>query len=128
MADKADRWSAWQAYARWLDPELIEAIDGRRRARGEVQRDRKLGTLTMLWLMLGVALHNREGSLRAIVQEAAAELADGSWTISASAFCQARARFSPRPVAAAVGVARAAAPDQRPGHGEHVVRLAAGRH
>ena len=38
--------------AEWMDADLVKRVDDRRRKYCEIQRDRKLGTIEMLWLML----------------------------------------------------------------------------
>ena len=79
----------------WLGPDLLSALDERRRSRNEYRRRRKLGTTETLWLMLAVSLDTARNSLYEIVQLAVCDL-EMSWTVSVSAFCQARRRFSPR--------------------------------
>jgi len=80
--------------ARWLDPEIVEELDTRRRLGRECRRNRKLGTLETLWLMLAVSLDTARSSLHEILRLATGEL-DIKWSVSAPAFCKARARFSP---------------------------------
>lgn len=104
----------WAALAPWLEADLVASIASTRRARGEVQRERRLGTVQMLWLMLAVALRNDQGGLAPILGRALADLPEVGWTVSVSAFCQARARFSPRPVASVVRQAGAADARRQP--------------
>jgi hypothetical protein len=96
----------WLVCARVLD------LQARRRERGECRRERKLGTLRTLWLMLAVSLHAGQDSLHEILRLVTAPL---GWSVSAPAFCQARKRFSPRQSALALGTAgrRADRPHQQ---------------
>jgi Insertion element 4 transposase N-terminal len=80
--------------AQWLDPEIVEELDRKRHAAKECCRNRKLGTLETLWLMLAVSLDTARSSLHEIVRLATGEL-DIKWSVSVPAFCKARARFSP---------------------------------
>jgi hypothetical protein len=80
--------------AKWLDPAIIEALDRKRRLRKEWRRNRKLGTLETLWLMLAVSLDTARSSLHEILRLATGEL-DMEWSVSVPAFCKARSRFSP---------------------------------
>jgi Insertion element 4 transposase N-terminal len=80
--------------ANWLDPEIVGELDRRRRRAKEHRRDRKLGTLETLWLMLAVSLDTSRSSLHEILRLATGDL-DIKWSVSVSAFCKARARFSP---------------------------------
>ena len=83
------------ALVEWLGPDLLAALDSRRRERQEYHRHRKLATMETLWLMLAVSLDTVRNSLYEILQLAIADL-DLSWSVSVPAFCQARDRFSPR--------------------------------
>ena len=80
--------------AQWLDPVLVMTLDKRRRLKKECRRNRKLGTLETLWLMLAVSLDTKRSSLHEILRLATGELGI-RWSISVAAFCKARARFSP---------------------------------
>ncbi len=80
--------------AQWLDPEIIEELNRKRRVARECCRNRKLGTLETLWLMLAVSLNTARSSLHEILRLATGEL-DIKWSVSVPAFCKARARFSP---------------------------------
>ena len=80
--------------AKWLDPDTVEALDKRRRLKKECRRNRKLGTLETLWLMLAVSLDTARSSLHEILRLATGEL-DVKWSVSVPAFCKARSRFSP---------------------------------
>lgn len=82
-----------------LAGDLVVDLDRRRRQRGEVVRERKLTTEMLLWLFVQVAARNACRSLAEILALAAAEF-EPAWTVTESAFCRARARFSPRPPAA----------------------------
>ncbi len=82
-------------FKQWIDRDLVDTIDRRRWRRKEIQRKRKLGTLEMIYLMLAVALDNHRNSLFEIISLATADL-KLPFSVSVSAFCQARARFSPR--------------------------------
>ena len=78
----------------WIGTELIETIDKERRNRKEIIRDRKLGTIQVLWLFLAVAINSGKRNLDEIVQQAVNDLGV-QWTLTVAAFCKARARFSP---------------------------------
>lgn len=80
--------------AQWLNPEIVEELDRKRRLTKECRRNRKLGTLETLWLMLAVSLDTSRSSLHEILRLATGEL-DIKWSVSVPAFCKARARFSP---------------------------------
>ena len=80
--------------AKWLDPAVVEALNNRRLLRKEWRRNRKLGTLETLWLMLAVSLDTARSSLHEILRLATGEL-DIKWSVSVPAFCKARSRFSP---------------------------------
>ncbi len=77
----------------WLAPARIPELQARRRASGECGRERKLGTVRTLWLMLAVSLNTSSQSLHEILRLLTGPL---GWSVSAAAFCQARRRFSPR--------------------------------
>lgn len=76
----------------WIDQELVERVDARRRKKGEISRNRKLGTTEMLWLMMAVALNTGRSSLHEILRLTTAEL-DMQWTVSVAGFCKARLFF-----------------------------------
>jgi len=80
--------------ARWLDPNLIETLEKRRRLKKEWQRRRKLATLETLWLMLAVSLDTQRSSLYEILRLATGQL-NIPWSVSVAAFCKARSHFSP---------------------------------
>ena len=80
--------------AQWLDPKLVTSLEERRRLKGEWHRQRKLATLEMLWLMMAVSLDTYRSSLFEILRLATGQL-DIKWSVSVSAFCKARSRFSP---------------------------------
>ncbi len=60
--------------AKWLDSGIIEALDKKRRLSKECRRNRKLGTLETLWLMLAVSLDTARSSLHEIIRLATGEL------------------------------------------------------
>jgi len=80
--------------AQWLDPNTVEELDTKRRTKKECSRNRKLGTLGTLWLMLAVSLDTARSSLHEILPLAIGEL-HIEWSVSVPAFCKARSRFSP---------------------------------
>ncbi len=80
--------------AKWLDSGIVAALDKRRHSKKEWRRNRKLGTLETLWLMLAVSLDTQRASLHEILRLSTGELGI-KWSISVAAFCKARARFSP---------------------------------
>jgi hypothetical protein len=80
--------------ARWLAPDIIAALDKMRYSKKEWRRNRKLGTLETLWLMLAVCLDTARSSLHEILRLATGDL-DIKWAVSVPAFCKARSRFSP---------------------------------
>ena len=84
--------------AQWLDPVLVATLETRRRLKKEWHRRRKLATLQTLWLMLAVSLDTQRSSLHEILRLATGQLGI-QFSVSVSAFCKARARFSPqRPI------------------------------
>ena len=80
--------------AQWLDPGIVATLDRRRHSKKEWCRNRKLGTLETLWLMLAISLDTRRSSLHEILRLVTGELGI-KWTVSVPGFCRARARFSP---------------------------------
>ena len=80
--------------AKWLDPAVVEALDKKRHLKEEWRRNRKLGTLATLWLMLAVSLDTARSCLHEILRLATGDL-DIRWSVSVPAFCKARSRFSP---------------------------------
>ncbi len=78
--------------AEWIDADLVKRIDDRRRKHGEIQRDRKLGTIEMLWLMLAVSLNTSSNSLHEILRLTTAAIGV-DWSVSPAAFCKARIFF-----------------------------------
>ena len=80
--------------AKWLDTDVVEALDGKRRLKKEWCRNRKLGTLGTFWLMLAVSLDTARSSLHEILRLATGDL-NIRWSVSVPAFCKARSRFSP---------------------------------
>lgn len=81
--------------AAWIGADLLASVAKERRDRGEVQRERSLGTAEMVWLMLAVALDTGRSGLHEILRLATARL-DLPWEVSTAAFCKARGRFSPQ--------------------------------
>ena len=84
-----------QMLAHWLDPVVVATLDARRRLKKEWQRQRKLATLQTLWLMLAVSLDTQRSSLHEILRLATGQLGF-HFSVSVTAFCKARARFSPQ--------------------------------
>lgn len=80
--------------AKWLSPDLVADLDKLRRRKKELCRNRKLGTLQTLWLMLAVSLDTGRSGLHEILRLATGELKIG-WSVSVPGFCKARKRFSP---------------------------------
>jgi len=80
--------------AKWLDPHIVEELDRKRRLKKEWRRNRKLGTLEIVLLMLAVSLDTARSSLHEILRLATGELNIG-WSVSVPGFCKARSRFSP---------------------------------
>jgi hypothetical protein len=83
-----------QLFAKWLDAGIVKELDRKRRMRKECCRNRKLGTLGTLWLMLAVSLNTARSSLHEILRLATGDL-NIEWSVSVPAFCKARSRFSP---------------------------------
>jgi len=78
--------------AEWMDSDLVQRVDDRRRKNGEIQRERKLGTIEMLWLMLAVSLNTSSNSLHEILRLTTAAMGV-DWSVSVAAFCKARVFF-----------------------------------
>lgn len=81
-------------FEEWMDAEVLARIAMSRQIGGEVKRERKVGTVELLWLMLAVTLDTGRASLHEILRLATADL-PGGWTVSVAGFCKARKRFSP---------------------------------
>ena len=96
------------ALVRWFAPANLDELHRRRLARAECRRERKLGTVHTLWLMLAVSLDSGRPSLHEILRLATPQL-DLAWSVSVPAFCQARKRFSPPQFALAARAARGGA-------------------
>lgn len=77
----------------WLGVDLIDKIDMKRKERGEIQRDRNLGTLEMIWLFLTVAANSGSNSLEDIFEQALEGIGHGA-KITVPAFCKRRKFFS----------------------------------
>jgi len=88
------KWLNLTGIAEWIDSGILEWVDQKRRDDREVVRNRKLGTVDLVWLMLAVALNTGKESLHEILRLATADLGIG-WNVSVAAFCKARKRFSP---------------------------------
>jgi len=78
--------------AEWMDSDLVQRVDDRRRKNGEIQRERKLGTIEMLWLMLAVSLNTSSNSLHEILRLTTAAMGV-DLSVSPAAFCKARIFF-----------------------------------
>ena len=77
----------------WIGEDLINKIDKQRRKCGEVQRDRQLGTLEMVWLFLGIAAHSGINSLYEIFDQMLEEVGPKA-KVTVPAFCERRKLFS----------------------------------
>jgi len=72
---------------KWIGEEVINEIDKSRRKKGEIIRQRKLGTVETIWLFLNVALYSATMSLHEIIKLAITDLnLDYKWTVSVPAF------------------------------------------
>ena len=88
------KWLSLTGIIDWIDADLLAWIDTKRKQSGEVKRERKLGTVELLWLMLAVSLDTGKNGLHEILRLATADLGI-NWHVSAAGFCKARKRFSP---------------------------------
>lgn len=88
------RWLKLPGIVEWMDKAILAGIDQKRKSDREIVRERKLGTIESVWLMLAVALDTGRQSLDEILRLATADLGI-AWDVSVSAFCRARKRFSP---------------------------------
>lgn len=79
---------------KWLGDDTIDKVCAKRKQRGEIKRERKLGTLETLLLCLAVAINSERPGLHDIIRSASADLGI-NWKVSVSGFCKARFRFSP---------------------------------
>ena len=79
----------------WLGAARVAAVERERQRTGEIQRDSKFDTLTVIWLCLRVAAHAATRSLAEIVAQARADL-PGDVAFTVSGFCKARQRLSVR--------------------------------
>ncbi len=73
---------------------FIDSLHEKRKNCGEVKRARLLGTLEILWLLIGVAAFSHLPNLASIIQQARCHSSLQS-SISVTAFCKARDAFSP---------------------------------
>jgi len=80
----------------WIGKGVIEKIDTKRKASGELRREGKFSTVRIIWLSLFVA-HSGKSSLFEIMQNALS-LQRSLKKLTESGFCKARARFSPQVV------------------------------
>lgn len=78
---------------RWIGEDIIDKIDKHRKKCGEIQRERQLGTLEMVWLFLGVAGNSGTNSLHEIFDQMLEEIGAKAM-ITVSAFCDRRKFFS----------------------------------
>lgn len=78
---------------KWIGEETIDKLCERRKRKGEIKRERTLGTLETLLLCLGVGLCSERDSLHDIIRHVTTELSI-HWTVSVSGFCRSRVRFS----------------------------------
>lgn len=74
--------------------ELLARLDDGRWRRGEIKRERKLGTAMTLWLMLAVALETGRRGLHEILRLGTSP-PGAAGRVSTAAFTKARSRFSP---------------------------------
>ena len=79
---------------KWIGDELIDKLCEKRKELGEIKRERKLGTIEILLLCLGVSIHSERPGLHDILRTVTGDLGI-KWTVSVPAFCKARFRFSP---------------------------------
>jgi hypothetical protein len=112
------------ALAAWLGPERLAAVERERRRAGEVRRDGKFDTLTVVWLCLRVAA---QAATRNLAEIMALARADGppNLAFTVSGFCKARQRFSPPLAAATLRSGRTATAGHGRGAPRHVSGAAA---
>ncbi len=79
---------------KWLGEDIIDEVSAKRKKRGEIKRERKLGTLETLLLCLAVAINSERPGLHDILRSVSADPGI-KWNVSVSGFCKARFRFSP---------------------------------
>jgi len=79
----------------WIGEETLEELCKKRKKAGEIKRRRKLGTVEMLLICLGVAINSERNSLHDIIRHITTDLGI-NWSVSVAGFCKARARFSPQ--------------------------------
>jgi len=89
------KWLKLPGIVEWFDSGILAWVERKRRDSREVVRNRKLGTVELLWLMLAVSLNTGREGLHEILRLATADLGIG-WNVSVAAFCKARKRFSPQ--------------------------------
>lgn len=77
----------------WLGTRLINRVDDYRRKNGDLQRERKLGTIDLVFLFIGLSLHCRVKSLHELLRTIGEEL---DIDVTVQAFSKARKRFSPQ--------------------------------
>ncbi len=77
----------------WLGTRLTDRVDDYRRKNGDLQRERKLGTIELVFLFIGLSLHCRVKSLHELLRTIGEEL---DIDVTVQAFSKARKRFSPQ--------------------------------
>ena len=77
----------------WIGARLIDRVDDYRRRNGDIQRNRKLGTVDLIFLFIGLSLNCRMRSLHELLRTMSEEL---ELDITVQAFSKARKRFSPQ--------------------------------
>jgi len=117
------KWLSLTGIVDWIEADLLTWIDSKRKQSGELKRERKLGTVELLWLMLAVALDTGRNGLHEILRLATADLGI-NWHVSTAGFCKARKRFSPPAFAlpsraAGPGTVPPAGQQPRPVEGAH---------
>ena len=84
-----------EGFVQWVGKENMEKVDAARRCRGEYKRKRDLTTESTFLLMMMVAAFSNAGGLEEIIRMAVSAI-DTGWSVTVTAFCEGRARFSPR--------------------------------
>lgn len=79
----------------WIGESLLDRVDDYRRRSGDLKRERKLGTIELICLFVGLSLNCRMKSLHELLRMIGLELELGV-DVSVAAFCKARHRFSPQ--------------------------------
>ncbi len=81
---------------------FIDTLHEKRKQLGECSRTRCIGTLEILWLLVGVAVHSQLKSLAEIIQRVQTNDFNRR-TLSVAAYCKARDAFSPESSALLLG-------------------------